>query len=266
MLHVTQRPKVDPYPDEGDFQARMFLLIRMIQLREGRLHSEQITMFLGHNTVITFQETHGDVWDPIRQRLNVKGSRLRSNDASFLVYSLVDSVVDHCFPILEYYGDKLHELEEEVLDNPNMESVQRMHELNREFMLLRRQVWPMRDVIQSLQRETHECMSDITRTYLRDVYDHIVQVIDMIETYREIAASIAETYATLSGNKLNEVVKVLTVLTAIFTPPMFLASVYGMNFKVLPELNWQYGYVIFWVVSIISSVGLVWWLKRREWL
>lgn len=266
VLHVTQRPKVDPYPDEGDFQARMFLLIRMIQLREGRLHSEQISMFLGHSTLITFQETRGDVWDPIRHRLNVKGSRLRTNDASFLVYSLVDAAVDHCFPILEYYGDKLHELEEEVLDNPSLEAVQRMHELNRELMLLRRQVWPMRDVIQSMQRETHECMSDVTRTYLRDVYDHIVQVIDMIETYREIAASIAETYATLTGNKLNEAVKVLAVLTAIFTPPTFLASVYGMNFKLLPELQWQYGYLLFWGVSILSSVGLMWWIKRKGWL
>ncbi len=266
LLHIPQRPKIDPYPSDGEFQARIFIVCRMIQLFENQLHSEQVSIFLGHKTVITFQESRGDVWNPIRQRINTKGSRLRMNDASFLAYALIDAIVDHCFPILEHYSDRLQEIEEEVLDKPGAETAANIHALNRELMLLRREVWPLRDVVLQLQREPHECMSQNTSIYLRDVYDHIVQIADQIETYRELAATMMETYATGMGNKLNEAVKVLTILSAMFTPPTFLASVYGMNFKHFPELSAPLAYPIFWLVCIGSSVGMLWWFKRRGWI
>jgi magnesium transporter len=272
MLHVPQRPKVDAYGgDESDHQARLFIVGRMLQLRNERLHSEQISICLGHKTVLTFQESPGDVWDPIRVRINTKGSRLRQNDASFLSYCLIDAMVDHCFPILEHYGDRLHELEEDALDRPDVTTIQEIHAFNRELMLLRRAIWPMRELVLALHREPHECLSENARVYLKDVYDHSVQIIDIIETYRELAASLTETYATLMGNKLNEVVKVLTIMSAVFTPPTFLASVWGMNFANMPEIrsSWAEPWVYpigFWVLSIGSSAGMLLWFKSRRWL
>lgn len=300
LLQIPQRPKVDPYLETGEFQARLFIIVRMIQLRprsgtgpgavntaglsaaspqlrsdretqDQELHSEQVAIFLGHKTVLTFQETHGDVWDPIRQRIRTKGSRLRSNDASFLVYSLLDALVDHCFPILEHYGNRLHELEEHVLERPDASTLNEIHAMNRQLMLLRQQIWPMRDVILALQRESHECLSEATRTYLRDVYDHIIQIIDILEIYRETAASIAETYATSLGNRLNEVMKVLTIVTTIFVPLTFLAGVYGMNFPYMPEIHGGYHYpwvypLGFWGLCVGIAGGLLWAFRRRGWL
>lgn len=266
LLHVPQRPKIDPFTSD-QVTARLFIIVRMVQLVNSKLQNEQVSMFLGHKTVLTFQEIPGgDVWNPIRLRINQRGSRLRINDASFLVYALIDAIVDHCFPILEFYGDQLHEIEEAILDKPDENTVKQLHQFNREMMLLRRQMWPMRDVILQLQRETHECMGETTRTYMRDVYDHIVQIIDIIETYREIAASMADTYQTGMGNRLNEVVKVLTVLTAIFTPPTFLASVYGMNFEHLPELQWKYSYYVFWGITLSTSAAMMVWFRKKGWI
>ena len=271
LLHVPQRPKVDLYEGNGRAtRARMVAITRMIELREEHLHSEQITIVLGHKTVLTFQETHGDVWDPIRARIKKAGSRLRGNDASFLVYSLMDAIVDHCFPILEDYGDRLEELEEEVFEHPSEAIVQQIHELKRELLLLRRQVWPMREMIHVLQREQHECMSETTRVYLRDVYDHAVQIIDLLETYREVAAGLAETYMASVSNRMNQVMKVLTIISTVFIPLTFIAGVYGMNFKAMPEIEstwatpWIYP-IGFWAICMTIAGGLLWFFKRRGW-
>ena len=269
LLHLGQRPKVDTYVHAQ--RSRLFIIARMIQLDEDQVRAEQISVFLGHNTLITFQETRGDVWDPIRARLRKAGSRLRQGDASFLAYSLLDAIVDHCFPILERYAEQLLDLEELVMENPDSTIMGRIHQFNRNLMLLRRQLWPMRDVILHLQRETHECMSDNTRTYLRDVYDHLVQIIDIIETYREIAASMTETYATSMGNRLNEVMKVLTVVTTIFVPLSFLSSVWGMNFARMPEMHWAHAFpwsypLGFWGLCGCIAGGLVYWFRKRGWL
>src|SRR5262249_46909564 len=147
----------------------LFIVARMLQIKEERLHSEQISIFVGHKTILTFQEHQGDVWDPIRYRINTKGSRLRNNDASFLMYSLLDAIVDHCFPILEHYGERLEELEDIVLDRPPRETINAIHEIKRDLLQLRRSVWPLREMVSMLQREPHECMSEDTRLYLRDL-------------------------------------------------------------------------------------------------
>jgi magnesium transporter len=266
LLNVTHRPKVEAYTDDGIMQARLFVIARMLELHDGHLHSEQISIFLGHNTVLTFQESPGDVWDGIRQRIQAPGSRLRGNDASFLLHSLLDAIVDACFPILEFYGDRLEDVEAEVLASPTPEAIRNIHGLKRELLLLRRAVWPMREVISSLQREPHECMGDATRTYMRDVYDHAVQIIDIVETYREIASGLTETYMTAMSQRLNEVMKVLTIIGTIFIPLTFLAGVYGMNFKHLPELEWVWGYPFFWIVCVVTAVTMVMWFRRRQWL
>ena len=266
LLNVTHRPKVEAYTDDGNMQARLFVIARMLELCDGHLRSEQISIFLGHNTVLTFQESPGDVWDGVRQRIQAPGSRLRGNDASFLLHSLLDAIVDACFPILEFYGDRLEEVEAEVLASPTPEAIRNIHGLKRELLLLRRAVWPMREVISSLQREPHECMGDATRTYMRDVYDHAVQIIDIVETYREIASGLTETYMTAMSQRLNEVMKVLTIIGTIFIPLTFLAGVYGMNFKHLPELEWVWGYPFFWTVCAVTAVTMVMWFRRRQWL
>lgn len=266
VLHVTHRPKVEPYEEDGNLQARLFIIARMLELADGHLRSEQISIFLGHRTVLTFQERRGDVWDGIRQRIQTAASRLRANDASFLVHSLLDAIVDSCFPILEFYGDRLEDVEAEVLQHPTPAIIQEIHTLKREMLLLRRAVWPMREVISALQREQHACMSDATRTYMRDVYDHTVQIIDIVETYREIATGLTETYMSAMSQKLNEVMKVLTIIGTIFIPLTFLAGVYGMNFKHFPEIEWVWGYPFFWTVCLVTAVMMFAWFRRRRWL
>jgi magnesium transporter len=266
VLHVTHRPKVEPYVETDDFQARLFVIVRMLDLQAGRLKSEQISLFLGHKTVLTFQESPGDVWDGIRQRIQTPGSRLRSNDASFLVYSLLDAIVDHCFPLLEHFGDRLEDVEVAVLQHGAQSAIQDIHDLKRELLLFRRAMWPMREVISNLQREPHDCLSDSTRTYLRDVYDHAVQIIDIIETYREIAIGLTETYMTVMSTKLNEIMKVLTMVGTIFIPLTFMAGVYGMNFEYFPEITWRWGYAFFWGVSIATAATMMWWFRRKKWV
>ncbi|MCU0293896.1 MAG: magnesium/cobalt transporter CorA, partial [Thermoanaerobaculaceae bacterium] len=273
VLHLSQRPKLDAYDAASEHQARLFVIVRMLQLVEDRLESEQVSIFLGHKTVLTFQEAPGDVWDPIRTRLQTRGSRLRQNDASFLAYALIDAIVDHCFPILEHYGDRLEELEDSILERPTSSVISEVHTLKRELLLLRRALWPMREVVHTLQREPHECMSDTTRTYLRDVYDHTVQIIDIIETYREVATALAETYMTSVSTRLNEIMKVLTIIGTIFIPLTFLAGVWGMNFgDSMPEtlhaaeyFPWIYP-VGFWALCLATAAGLYAWIRRRGWL
>ena len=271
LLNLPQRPKVDDYGEgpsglPGTHPARLFVVARMLQLIEGQLASEQISFFVGHKTLLTFQERAGDVWDPIRRRLAKAGSQLRRHDASFLLYALLDAIVDHCFPILESYGNRLEKLEEEVLAGAGQEVMARIHRLRRELLLFRREVWPMLDVIRTLQREPHECLGDTTRTYLRDVHDHILQIIDLGDTYREFAAGLAETYMSSLSIRMNEVIKVLTIITTIFIPITFLAGVYGMNFHYMPEANWAWSYPIFWTVCLVLAGGMLLLFKRKGWI
>jgi len=266
VLHIPQRPKVQAYEEDAGFQARLFIIVRELELRENVLHHEQVSIFVGHKTVLTFQETPGDVWDPIRQRIRTPGSTLRKNDASFLAYSLIDAVVDEAFPILELFGDRLEELEDRVLQHPSPDSIQEIHRVKRELLLVRRSLWPMREVLNKMQREPHECFSELTQTYIRDVYDHAVQAIDIVETYREVATGLTETYMTSMSNRMNEIMKVLTIMGTIFIPLTFLAGVYGMNFHHFPELDWPYAYPLFWVVCFATAGGMLTWFRRRGWI
>jgi magnesium transporter len=266
VLHVPQRPKVQAYEQDAGFQARLFVVVRELELRENMLHTEQVSIFVGHKTVLTFQETPGDVWDPIRQRIRTPGSTLRKNDASFLAYSLIDAIVDEAFPILELFGDRLEDLEDRVLQRPSPDTIQEIHQIKRELLLVRRALWPMREVLHKMQREPHECFSEVTRTYIRDVYDHAVQAIDIVETYREVATGLTETYMTAMSNRMNEIMKVLTIIGTIFIPLTFFAGVYGMNFEHLPEFKWRYSYPVFWIVCLATAGAMLAWFRRRGWL
>lgn len=267
VLHVPQRPKCEAYPAQGDLQARLFVIARVLGLAGGALAEEQVSFFVGHATVLTIREGRGEeLWAPVRRRLAKAGARVREHDASWLLYTLLDAIVDRWFPLLEEIGDRLEQLEDEVLENPTRDAITRVHALRRELLVLRRAAWPMREVIASLQREPHECMTDTTRTYLRDVQDHIVQVIEMIEAYREVVASVQETFMTATSNRMNEVMKVLTVVGTIFIPITFLAGVYGMNFRHMPELEAWWTYPLFWVLCVAVSGGMLLWMRRRGWI
>lgn len=267
LLHTSQRPKVETYGGEDtDVNARLFIIIRALELKEQKLYNEQISIFLGHKTVLTFQETSSNVWSPIRKRLQSKGSRLRNNDASFLMYSLLDLIVDQCFPILEHYGDRAEELEDEILEHTHHNTLSDIHQLKRDLLLLHRVAWPTREVVAALQREPHECVSEITRVYLRDLYDHLIQIMDIIETYREMSSDLTETYMSSVSNRMNEIMKVLTIIGTIFIPLTFLAGVYGMNFRFFPELDQPWAYPAFWLACVLVGGIMLWFFRRRGWI
>ncbi len=267
VLNLGQRPKIESYGgEESDLNARLFIVARAMQRSKGSLQHTQVSIFLGHKTVLTFHDAPMDAWDPIRLRLKSKGSRLRKLDASFLAYSLLDAIVDRCFPILEAFGDRAEELEAQILENAQRRTINEIHQFKRELLLVRWAIWPMREVVASLQREAHECVSDATRVYLGDLYDHVIQIIDIIETYREIASDLTETYMSSISNRMNEVMKVLTIIGTIFIPLTFLAGVYGMNFHYFPELDQPWAYPAFWIICVLLAVIMLLVFRRRSWL
>jgi magnesium transporter len=267
MLQNKTRPKVESYGggDTG-YAARLFIVTHALRMSDGRLEPEQVSIFLGHTTVISFQENPGSEWDPILQRIQATGSRLRNSDASFLAYSLLDAVVDGCFPILEVFSERSEDLEIQILERTDASILGKVHQFKRDLQLLRWVFWPMREVVFSLQRETHECVSDATRVYLRDLYDHVIQIIELIETYRENASDLIETYMSTVSNRMNEIMKVLTIIGTIFIPLTFLAGVYGMNFRFFPELNWPWAYPSFWVISLVTAGIMLVIFRRRNWI
>lgn len=261
VLHVPQRPRVDAYTDH------LFIVARMFSWRREQLVTEQISVFARAGLLVSFQELDEDVWNPIRDRMiQHESSKLRNGDASYLAYALLDATVDHCFPILERYGEMLDHLEDAALASEATNILQEVHAIKRELTILRKAVWPMREVIAELSREDQMLVSPDTRTYLRDVYQHCVQIIDIIETFRELAASLTDLSLSMASNRMNEVMKWLTIMSSVFIPITFLAGVYGMNFVVFPELHWRYGYAIFWLICATQTTLLLWYFKRKGWL
>ncbi len=265
ILRTHERAKAEDFPGHEDQPGRLFIVARTVDRRDGRLHSDQLSMFLGRTTLLTFQGAHAQDFAPIRQRIATPGSRLRENDASFLLYVLLDGIVDRYFPVLERYSERLGELEDEVLESPTQSTLEQIHRVKRELLTMRRAAWPLRELIGHLQRERHETLSPTAQTYFRDVHDHSVQIIDLIESYREIANSLAETYVSVVSNKTNDIVKVLTIIGTIFIPLTFLAGVYGMNMPI-PENASPIAYPLFWVVCGVVATSMIVWFRRRGWL
>jgi magnesium transporter len=265
LVRAHDRAKAEDYPGSGEQPGRLFIVARTLDERDGKMHSDQISMFLGRTTLLTFQGAHHQDLAPIRQRIATPGSRLRENDASFLLYVLLDGIVDRYFPVLERYSEWLGELEDEVLERPTQSTLEQIHRVKRELLTIRRAAWPMRELIGHLQRERHEMLSATAQTYLRDVHDHCVQIIDLVESYREIASAQAETYVSVVSNRTNDIVKVLTIIGTIFIPLTFLAGVYGMNMPI-PENESRLAYPAFWIVCITVAVGMLLFFRRRGWL
>lgn len=265
MLDGAHRPKLDDYPGIDELPGRLFVVAGRVQQLEGCLQAEQLSLFLGRNTLLTFEQVASPAIEEVRRRLQSSRSRLRGNDASFLLYALLDAVVDRLFPVLDEVSARLEAAEEEVLTRPDPQSLPAIHRIKRDLVAIRRVAWPMRELIAELQRERHECLSEITQTYFRDLYDQCVQAIDLIETYREIASAVAETHVSVVSNRTNEIMKVLTVIGTIFIPLTFLAGIYGMNMPI-PENGWRYSYPVFWAVCLGIAGLMLWRFRRGGWL
>lgn len=255
---VQQRSKVEGYDDH------LFIIARMARL-VPELDLEQMGVFLGQGFVVTFQERPGDVLDPLRQRIRAGRGRIRQSGPDYLAYSVVDTIVDHYFPVAEAYADRLDALEDEIVHRPARETMTRLHAVKRELMALRRAVWPMRDALNALVREPGPFVERETLVYFRDTADHAYQVLDLVETYRDLGGSLTDLYLSTVSNRMNEIMKVLTVFAALFIPLGFITGIYGMDVE-HPRRAWWWSLPFVLALMSVSAAGLLMWFGRRGWL
>jgi len=268
ILNTDQRAKVEVYDNF------LFIVLRMLYLNGDNvaIQNEQVSMVLCSNCLITFQERKGDVFDPIRDRLRKDKGRIRKMGVDYLAYTLIDAVIDNYFALLEKVGDQLEDLEKELSERPEERSLRKIHSLKRELILMRRSVWPLRDVVHALEREEGELITTDTVVYLRDIYDHTVRVMDAVETYRDMVSGLLELYMSSISNRMNEIMKVLTIIATIFIPLTFIAGVYGMNFNPgesplnMPELNWYWGYPFALGLMLISAFIMFLYFRKKKWI
>jgi len=262
IVAIVQRPKMEEYDNY------LFVVLKMITYndKEKAIETEQVSVLLGENFVISFQEREGDVFNFIRDRIRNSKGRIRKMKADFLAYSLIDAIVDHYFLVLEKIGEQVERLEEDLISEPKQETQHAIHNLKRETLFLRKSVWPLREVINNLLRGESSLIHKSTGIYLRDLYDHTIQIIDTIETLRDMASGMLDLYLSTLSNKMNEVMKVLTIIATIFIPITFIAGIYGMNFENMPELKLSWGYMGVWVIFIIIVIFMLGYFKRKKWL
>jgi len=262
ILNTQQRPKI-----EGTDDYVYFVLKAPDYAPEDHhIYQEQIAVALGRNIVLSFQEYEPDLFQPIIDRVNRAGVPRREATADLLAYSLMDAVVDRYFTVLEEAGDRLETIEEQILSDHGTEAVQAIHSLKRELLLLRRAVWPLREVIGTVLRDESPFFQPSTRVYTRDLYDHTIQVMDTLDTYRDMLSSLFDIHLSSISNRMNEIMKVLTIFSTIFAPLTFIAGVYGMNFRYMPALSWRWGYPLVWVVMVAIAVTMAIYFRRRRWL
>jgi len=262
IVNTEQRPKIE------DFEGYLFLVIKMLSFDEKQreIKIEQVSLVLGPNYVLSFQEREGDVFDPVRDRIRRAKGRIRKMGADYLAYALLDAIVDGYFLILERIGDRIEELEESLISQPDTKTLTAIHYLKREMIFLRRSVWPLREVISGMSRKESTLIKESTEIFLRDVYDHTIQVIDTIETYRDMVSGMLDTYLSSISNRMNEVMKVLTIFAAIFIPLTFVAGIYGMNFSYMPELGWKWGYFAALAIMAAICISMLIYFRNKKWL
>jgi len=262
ILNTDQRPKLEDY---GDY---LYIVLRMLTSASetGEIASEQVSLILGENFVLSIQEgAKGDVFDSVRSRIRGGKGQIRRLGADYLAYALIDAVVDNYFIILEKIGERIEFLEESLIGNPGPDTLKLLHHLKREMIYLRKSVWPLREVVAAMQRRDSALIREGTGYYLRDVYDHTIQVIDTIETFRDMLSGMLDIYLSSVSNRMNSVMKVLTVIATIFMPLTWIAGIYGMNFKHMPELEWAWGYPAVWALTLAIAVGMMVYFKKKKW-
>ncbi len=268
IVNTLHRPKME------DFEDYIFVVLKMLSYdrRENGVKAEHISLILAANYEISFQEREGDVFEPVREQLRKTRGRIRKMGADFLFYTLLDAVVDNYFLVLEGLEGKIEGLEEDLVQDPQPKTLQTLHELKQEMIYLRKAVWPLREVVNSLLKIESRLVHKTTALFLRDVYDHTIHVIETAETFRDMVSGMQDIYLSSISNKMNEVMKVLTIIATIFIPLTFIAGIYGMNFNPeaspfnMPELNARYGYVITWAVMIVAALVMLFYFKRKKWL
>lgn len=260
VLHIPQRPKLELY------DSHSLLIMDMVRLKGEALHSEQVSIIVIGDTLITFQETAGDVWDPIRTRLQNPDARFRRYPIWYLTYALIDAIVDNIYPILERYGDVLNDLEQQAMEDPKPSIQQHIYLIKRELYALRRSFWPIRELTSKLTFDESSPVEKKVRVFMRDVHDHSLQIIELIESSREMCNSLQDFYISVVSNRMNEVMKALTIMASLFMPITFFAGLYGMNFEHIPELGWKYSYPVFWGACITCTITLLYFFKRKGWI
>ena len=260
VVNTNQRPKFE------DYENYVVAIMKMLYY-DTELHAEQLSVVLMEGMVISFQEVHGgDAFDLIRTRIRQGKGRIRKMKADYLAYALIDAVVDCYFNILEKIGDKIELLEEELIAEPSKETMQKLHFMKREMIFVRKAIWPMRELVNNMDRCETTLIQTSTDIYLRDVHDHVVRVIDTVDTYRDLLSGMMDIYLSSVSNKMNEVMKVLTIITTIFVPVTFIAGVYGMNFEFMPELHSRWGYPLTWLAMLTIMFSLMMYFKKKKWL
>jgi magnesium transporter len=262
IVNTDQRPKLEDYEDY------LYLVLKMLSYDagSGTVQAEHVSIILGRHYVLSFQERPGDVFDPVRERIRASRGRIRNMGADYLVYSLVDAMVDSYFVICEAFEGALEDLDARAMGDPSPATARSIHRVKGEIILLRKSLWPLREIISGLQRGESPLIADTTQIYLRDVYDHTIQVIDTIESFRDVAGGMLDIYLSSLSNRMNEVMKVLTMIATVFIPLTFIAGIYGMNFQHMPELAWRYSYPAVWGIMGAVTVGMVLFFRRRGWL
>lgn len=262
ILNTDQRPKIEDYKDY------LYIVLKMLHAaNDGGSVIEQISLILGPNFVISFQEgIEGDAFGSVRERIRSGKGRIRGMGADYLAYSLIDAIVDNYFAVLEGFGEKIEAIENELITNPDMRTLHNIHQLKRELLFLRKSVWPLREVVDVMERGGSGLIQDSTVLYLRDVYDHTIQVIDTIEISREMLSGMLDIYLSSISNRLNETIRFLTIIGTVFIPLTFIVGIYGMNFEFMPELKWRYGY--FAVLAVMAAIGvfMLLYFRKKKWL
>lgn len=262
VMNTQQRPKIE------DYDSYLFIALKMLYFDkiDKEVKAEHISLVVGANYVISFQECEGDVLDPIRERIRKKKGRIRLMDADYLAYALIDIIVDNYFVIVEMLGENLESISEEVLENHDSDLLQEIYSLKREVIFLRKAIWPLRDIISCLERGDSKLIKDKTIFFLRDVYDHTIHIIETLELSRETMSSIIDLHLTKMSNRMNEVMKILTIVATLFIPLTFIAGVYGMNFKYMPETEWKWGYPVVLLLMAVAGIGMILYFKKKRWL
>ncbi|MFH1672967.1 MAG: magnesium/cobalt transporter CorA [Pseudomonadota bacterium] len=262
IVHTGQRPKMQ------DLEDHLFVVLKMLSYNEAtnEIETEQVSIILGPHFVISFQEREGDIFNALRERMRNGKGRVRKKGPDYLAYCIMDAIIDHYFIILEKLGERIEDIQDALITNPIPETLHEIQKLKREMIFLRKSVWPLREVISALERGESSLISESTGIYFRDVYDHTIQVIDTVETLRDLLSGMLDIYLSSISNKMNEVMKVLTIIATIFIPLTFIAGVYGMNFKYMPELEWRWGYFGVWLVMVVIVGGLAVYFRKKKWL
>jgi magnesium transporter len=262
IVNIAQRPKIDEHDDY------LFVVLKMLYYNDDQnIVSEQVSFVLGKNYLFSFQESEGDVFDAVRERIRQGKGRIRSMSSDYLLYTLTDAIVDHYFSVIEILGDKIEDFESAIFSgDTDDDTSKKIQDLKREILRVRRAIFPLREVINKIEKNENPLIQKKTITYFRDIYDHLVQVTENIDIYREMIWGLMDMYMTTISNKMNEVMKVLTIMASIFIPLTFIAGVYGMNFNYIPELQFKYGYFVVWGVMIVLFIGMLYYFKRKKWL